>query len=43
MELKQGKSDVGFTPVLHQANSRHKKTNRKWLVFLNKNGRHDRI
>lgn len=32
-----------FTEFLPVANSRHKKTNRKWLVFLIKNGRHDRI
>ncbi|CDH19104.1 hypothetical protein XBKQ1_1850069 [Xenorhabdus bovienii str. kraussei Quebec] len=32
-----------FTPVLHQANFRHKKTNRNRLVFLGKFGRHDRI
>lgn len=32
-----------FTRVLPVVNPRHKKTNRKWLVFLNKNGRHDRI
>ena len=32
-----------FTIILPLPNSRHKKTNRKWLVSLSNIGRHERI
>ncbi len=39
MKLVKG----SFTPILHQANFRHKKNNPNRLVFLGKFGRHERI